>query len=74
MVIKTSNGTEYEFDNLQVQDNPPRMSLHIIGATIEEVANCVFGDGGLPFEGYEEYKHVQTISDIVENTYLVVKP
>ena len=74
MTIKTSNGMEYEFDNLQIQDNPPRMSLQIRGATIEEVAKCVFQDGGLPFVGHGEYKHVQTISDILEDTYLVVKP
>lgn len=63
MKIKTASGVEFDYDLLGEHYNPSRLYIHLQNTTLTEVMTVILGEGGLPFEGYPEYKFLQSISD-----------
>ena len=60
MIIKTSKGTEFECEAITSIPSPPRMYLHLIRTSVEEVTNVLSKE--LPIEGYPFFNTVQAIS------------
>ena len=63
MKIKTVSGVEFDYDMLSENPNPPRLYIHLLNTTLPSVMSVLFSEGGLPFEGHEDYRFVQSVSD-----------
>ena len=63
MKIKTASGVEFDYDMISEIPNPPRLYIHLLNTTLSSAMPVLFGEGGLPFEGYEDYRFVQSVAD-----------
>ena len=61
MTITTATGKEYDCDMILENPSPPRLYLHIPGATVEEVSALFSDRAELPIQGYGKYREVQNI-------------
>ena len=62
MKVITAKGNEFECDSITFIPSPMRLYLHIVGASMADVAPVFYEEGQLPIEGYPLFNHVQAIS------------
>lgn len=62
MMIKTASGREFECDMVAENPSPPRLYLHILNASLSEVAAEFTNPAALPVEGFPMYDAFQSIS------------
>ena len=60
MIIKTSKGTEFECEAITSIQTPPRLYLHLINTSVEDVQAIIPNE--LPIVGYSYYTAVQAVS------------
>ena len=62
MIIKTAKGTSFECDAVSENPSPPRLYLHIMNASLADVAAAFTDPAALPVEGFPFYDAFQSIS------------
>ena len=60
MIIKTAKGTEFECEAMSSIQSPPRLYMHLIKTSVEEVTKVLSEE--LPIEGYPFFNTVQAVS------------
>jgi len=63
MKIRTASGMEFDYDMITENPNPPRLYIHLLNTTLPSAMSVLFGEGGLPFVGYEDYRFLQSVAD-----------
>lgn len=61
-MIKTASGREFECDMVAENPSPPRLYLHILNASLADVAAEFTNPAALPVEGFPMYDAFQSIS------------
>jgi len=74
MTVKTATGKELNPEIVVGIPEPPRLYLHFSSDTpMYEIGAILLNQEELPLEGYEEYTHVQSISQM-PNVVVALKP
>lgn len=73
MKIKTASGVEFDYDMLSEINSPPRLYIHLQNTTLQNVMMVIFSEGGLPFDGYPDYRFLQSVSDSYPGVNLALK-
>ena len=62
MIIKTAKGKEFECDSVTYIPSPQRLYFHLINTSIADVSVTLDDKDQLPFENYNAFNAVQSIS------------
>jgi len=63
MILRASNGNEYDSDFYVESRSTQRLYIHFVGMTMMEAIAIFGGQNVLPFEEYPEYVVLESISD-----------
>lgn len=62
MKIKTASGVEFDYDMISEIPNPARLYIHLQNTTLPDVMSVLSGENGLPFEGFSDYRFIQSVA------------